>query len=60
MKFTQNDCTPIAGTPYHFQKRKTRKKQENEEKNNEIKKTKKQNDLNAVYKWVKTDEFLRG
>ncbi len=53
--------------PIIFKKQKKRKKGEkgeksrkNEEKNNKPNKMN-QNDLfNAVYKWVKTDEFFRG
>ena len=37
---------------------KRKKNEKNKTKNNKIKK--KQNDHKAVYKWVKTDEFLRG
>ncbi len=39
-------------------KRQRKKKGGNREKNNKIKKIN-QNDLNANYKWVKTDGFLR-
>ena len=48
-------------SPFHYCQKKKEEKggeiEKNEEKN--YKKTK-QNDLNAVYKWVKIDEVLRG
>ena len=52
--------------PYHFQKKKKKrersekgKKQEQRRGKNKIKKII-TNNLNAVYKWIKTDEVLRG
>ncbi len=49
-----------GGWPLSFSKKKKKEKREKiRKKINKIKEIN-QNDLNAVYKWVKTVEFLRG